>query len=73
MTRTTVAITESASGRTSASVVIGIQDGAVNATDWERGKMPHQTRKQSLTPAIAKAAVSTGLRFKNLDYGPNKT
>ena len=63
MTRTIATITESASEKISAVVLIDIQDDAVTATDWERGTILHQARKQSLMPEIAGVAVSTGLRY----------
>ena len=50
-------------GKTNASALIGIQDSAVSDSDWERGPIPQQARKRSLTPAIARAVVSIGLRF----------
>ena len=65
MTTTIAEIMVSALGRINAVVLIGIQDDAVTATDWERGTIPHQTRRRSLMPETAKAAVSTGSRYNN--------
>ena len=65
MTTTIAEIMVSALGRINAAVLIGIQDDAVTATDWERGTIPHQTRRRSLMPETAKAAVSTGSRYSN--------